>query len=35
MMDSSGSYSPGPEEALFFLVTCSSFVNYLTAKFPQ
>lgn len=35
LMDNSGSYSPGHEEALFFLVTCSSFVNYLTAKFPE
>ena len=35
LMDNTGSYSPGHEEALFFLDTCSSFVNYLTAKFPE
>lgn len=35
LMDNAGSYSPGPEEALFFLITCSSFVNYLTVKFPE
>lgn len=33
MMDNSESYSPGQEEALFFLVTCSAFVNYLISKF--
>ena len=27
MMDSTGSYSAGSEEALFFLVTCSAFVD--------
>lgn len=33
LMDNTGSYLPGPEEALFFLVSCSAFVNYLTSKF--
>lgn len=32
MMDKSGTYEPGEEEALFFLVICSAFVNYLNAK---
>ena len=32
MMDTTGSYSPGSEEALYFLVTCSAFVNYLHTK---
>lgn len=32
MMDNTGSYSPGQEEALFFLVTCSAFVNYISSK---
>lgn len=32
MMDNEGGYAPGPEEALFFLVTCSAFVNYLKSK---
>lgn len=33
LMDNTGSYLPGPEEALFFLVSCSAFINYLTSKF--
>ena len=32
MMDKVGKYAPGAEEALFFLVTCSAFVNYLYSK---
>ena len=32
MMDKEGSYAPGPEEAIFFLVSCSAFVNYLASK---
>lgn len=32
LMSVDGAYAPAAEEALFMLVTCSSFVNYLTKK---
>lgn len=32
LMDSSGEYVPGAEEALYMLVTCSAFINYLNSK---
>ena len=32
MMDKEGIYVLGPGETLYFLVTCSAFVNYLRAK---
>ena len=32
LMDNDGDYVPSSEEALFMLVTCSAFVNYLRAK---
>lgn len=32
LMDEDGKYTPGPEEALFMLVSCSSFLNYLKKK---
>lgn len=32
MMDNVGTYAPGPEEALFFLITSSAFVNYINSK---
>ena len=32
LMDDDGKYTPSGEEALFMLVSCSSFLNYLNAK---
>ena len=32
LMDEDGTYSPASEEALFMLVSCSSFINYLNKK---
>ncbi len=32
LMDDEGKYTPSREEALFMLVSCSSFLNYLNAK---
>lgn len=32
LMDDEGKYTPSNEEALFMLVSCSSFLNYLNAK---
>lgn len=32
LMDDSGAYAPGGEEALFMLVSCSAFINYLGSK---
>ena len=32
LMDKDGTYTPAAEEALFMLVSCSSFVNYLNKK---
>ena len=32
LMDNDGKYTPSGEEALFMLVSCSSFLNYLNAK---
>lgn len=32
LMDSSGTYVPKAEEALFMLVSCSAFINYLNKK---
>lgn len=32
LMDEDGSYTPASEEALFMLVSCSSFINYLNKK---
>lgn len=32
LMDSDGTFAPGAEEALFMLVSCSSFLNYLNSK---
>lgn len=32
LMDEDGKYVPGQEEALFMLVSCSSFINYLKKK---
>lgn len=32
LMDADAIYAPSAEEALFMLVTCSAFINYLTAK---
>ena len=32
LMDESGTYTPASEEALFMLVSCSSFINYLNKK---
>lgn len=32
LMDEDGKYLPGQEEALFILVSCSSFLNYLKKK---
>lgn len=32
LMDEDGEYVPGQEEALFMLVSCSSFLNYLQSK---
>ena len=32
LMDKDGSYTPDSEEALFMLVSCSSFINYLNKK---
>ena len=32
LMDDEGKYVPGQEEALFMLVSCSSFLNYLKKK---
>lgn len=33
LMDDNGDYVPGQEEALFMLVSCSSFLNYLRCKY--
>ena len=32
LMDEDGIYTPASEEALFMLVSCSSFINYLNKK---
>lgn len=32
LMDNSGAYTPKAEEALFMLVSCSAFINYLVKK---
>ncbi|MCM1041999.1 MAG: hypothetical protein NC324_04470 [Bacteroides sp.] len=32
LMDATGIYTPGSEEALFMLVACSAFINYLRQK---
>ncbi len=32
LMDEDGTYTPASEEALFMLVSCSSFINYLNSK---
>ena len=32
LMDDDGTYAPASEEALFMLVSCSSFINYLNKK---
>ena len=32
LMDDTGTYTPGAEEALFMLVSCSAFINYLSKK---
>lgn len=32
LMDSEGTYIPKAEEALFMLVSCSAFINYLSKK---
>ena len=32
LMDEDGTYTPALEEALFMLVSCSSFINYLNKK---
>ena len=32
LMDSDGAYTPASEEALFMLVSCSAFLNYLCRK---
>ena len=32
LMDDEGAYTPASEEALFMLVSCSSFINYLNKK---
>ena len=32
LMDETGTYTPASEEALFMLVSCSSFINYLNNK---
>lgn len=32
LMDQDGTYTPASEEALFMLVSCSSFINYLNRK---
>lgn len=32
LMENESGYEPGPEEALFMLVSCSSFINYLNKK---
>lgn len=32
LMDATGIYTPGAEEALFMLISCSAFINYLRQK---
>lgn len=32
LMDETAEYTPGAEEALYMLVTCSAFINYLNSK---
>lgn len=32
LMDETGEYVPGAEEALYMLITCSAFINYLNTK---
>ena len=32
LMDDNGTYTPASEEALFMLVSCCSFINYLNKK---
>lgn len=32
LMDETGKYVPGAEEALYMLITCSAFINYLNTK---
>ena len=35
LMDADGTYTPGAEEALFMLVSCSAFINYLRSKITK
>lgn len=35
LMDEDGTYTPASEEALFMLVSCSSFINYLNKKLKK
>ena len=35
LMDADGDYLPGQEEALFMLVSCSAFLNYLYGKMAK
>ena len=32
LMDDEGTYTPGADEAIFMLVSCSAFINYLNKK---
>lgn len=32
LMDSEGTYTPGSDEAIFMIVSCSAFINYLNKK---
>ena len=32
LMDSEGTYTPGADEAIFMIVSCSAFINYLNKK---
>lgn len=32
LMDEDGTYAPGVDEAIFMLVSCSAFINYLNKK---
>lgn len=34
-MDETGEYLPVAEEALYMLITCSAFINYLKSKTNQ
>lgn len=35
LMDETGEYLPGADEALYMLITCSAFINYLKSKTNQ